>query len=464
MNVIKHNDIEIDAESPFKNCKLYRERYANVLTSIVENYGDGFVLALNNKWGTGKTTFVKMWERMLINEGYQTIYFNAWENDFEDNPLTALIGELKVFNKDDDLTFSKIIKSGAKLSKSLLPTLTEAILNKYIDSKLVIDVVKDSIKTATEIFDEDVNEYINRKDSIKEFRNSLGEFVANNFNGKPLVFFIDELDRCRPNYSVSLLEQVKHFFNVPNIIFVLSIDKTQLGHAICGVYGSEKINTNQYLKRFIDIEYTIPQPDSERFFEYLYDYYDFDSFLNLYARSTNNQLKYDRENFKKSLKVFIGSLSLREQEKIMSHIRITFKTLNVNNYLIPSFLCFIIYCKFIHYDFYKSISNKSLKIAEAQTKMYEILTDLNFDRRDCIKIEAYFLNYYSKYFNDEYGEKVYSYNRETSEYQLNIDSKYSNEELMNIYQYYMNNSYIGDLGLSLDYFINLIDLTYNPIP
>lgn len=86
---IKHNDIKIDSEYPFINCKLGREKYANVLTSIVANYGDGFVLALNNKWGAGKTTFVKMWEQMLINKEYQTIYFNAWENDFEDNPLTA---------------------------------------------------------------------------------------------------------------------------------------------------------------------------------------------------------------------------------------------------------------------------------------------------------------------------------------------------------------------------------------
>ena len=92
---IKHHEIEIKTENPFANCKLDRQKYSSVLTSIINSYPHGFVLALNNKWGTGKTTFVKMWEQDLKNQEFQTLYFNAWENDFENNPLTALMGELK---------------------------------------------------------------------------------------------------------------------------------------------------------------------------------------------------------------------------------------------------------------------------------------------------------------------------------------------------------------------------------
>src|SRR3989339_2266062 len=90
----KHYDIEIDdPKVPFKNCKLGREQYANVLTNVVQTYADGFVLALNNEWGTGKTTFVKMWQQQLKNEGFKTLYFNAWENDFEKDILITLISE-----------------------------------------------------------------------------------------------------------------------------------------------------------------------------------------------------------------------------------------------------------------------------------------------------------------------------------------------------------------------------------
>lgn len=57
---IKHNDILITENNPFDNCQLERKRYADILTSIITHYRDGFVLALNGEWGTGKTTFVRM--------------------------------------------------------------------------------------------------------------------------------------------------------------------------------------------------------------------------------------------------------------------------------------------------------------------------------------------------------------------------------------------------------------------
>ena len=96
---------------------------------------------------------------------------------------------------------------------------------------------------------------IYRKKNIISFKNSLANFIEKSTEDKPVVFIIDELDRCRPNYAVEVLEQIKHLFSVPKIVFVLSIDKEQLGHAVRGVYGSEKLNADEYLRRFIDILY-----------------------------------------------------------------------------------------------------------------------------------------------------------------------------------------------------------------
>ena len=113
----RHDDLEIPEDNPFLNCKLDREKYAMILTNIAENYPGGLVLAINNKWGTGKTTFVKMWQQLLKNKGFRTIYFNAWENDFEDNPLTAFVGELQIINKKDNDKFNRIVKNAALISK-----------------------------------------------------------------------------------------------------------------------------------------------------------------------------------------------------------------------------------------------------------------------------------------------------------------------------------------------------------
>lgn len=78
---MKHQDIHIEKKDPFANCKLDRGKYAHILSTVVNSDATGFVLAINGKWGTGKTTFVKMWKQLLENNGHKTIYFNAWEND-----------------------------------------------------------------------------------------------------------------------------------------------------------------------------------------------------------------------------------------------------------------------------------------------------------------------------------------------------------------------------------------------
>ena len=77
---IKHDDIIISKENPFENSKLNRQIYASILSDIISSYREGFVLSINGQWGSGKTTFVKMWEQQLKNNDYKTLYFNAAES------------------------------------------------------------------------------------------------------------------------------------------------------------------------------------------------------------------------------------------------------------------------------------------------------------------------------------------------------------------------------------------------
>ncbi len=94
-----------------------------------------------------------------------------------------------------------------------------------------------------------------------------------------MFFFIDELDRCNPHFAIKLLERVKHLFEVPNIIFVLAVNIDQLQYAVQGFYGSSNIDGKQYLKRFIDIEYSLPAPNLEEYCKFMFGAYDFNSFL-----------------------------------------------------------------------------------------------------------------------------------------------------------------------------------------
>jgi len=400
--MIKHKEIDIIAGSPFANCKLDRQQYAKVLTSIVDIYADGFVLAINNKWGTGKTTFVKMWEQDLKDNKYQTVYFNAWENDFENNPLTALMGELKTLTKKStEPKFKKVLNRAAILSKHIAPVVVKAIADKYINTEGIKDAIEKITEGVSDIFENEVNEYAEKKKGIAEFRTSLSKFIADTNGGKPLIFIVDELDRCRPDYAVAILEQIKHFFSVPNIIFVLSIDKGQLGNAIRGVYGSEQIDADEYLRRFIDIEYSIPEPDAGKYCDYLYNYFELNEFFNSNFRLKHRELSYDGKEFLKIAKMLFknANISLRQQEKIFAHSRLVLRSFPENNFVFPILFLFLIYIKTLDNSFYNKIKFKQLNLKDLQNEFIKSIHFIGHFDWDIliIDLEAYLIHYYNNY-------------------------------------------------------------------
>lgn len=399
---IKHHEIIPNEEKPFAECKLAREPYARVLTDIVNTYADGFVLAINNEWGTGKTTFVKMWQQQLKNEGFQTIYFNAWENDFDSKPLVALMSELETLtNAKNKKVFKSVVEKGAVLVKNIAPALAKSLIKKYVVDidDIAVDAIENATKASTEILEEEIKEYADKKKTIIEFRKELEKFVKQADNTKPLIFIVDELDRCRPNYSVEVLEQIKHFFSVSGIVFVLSIDKKHLGAAVKGVYGSEQIDSDEYLRRFIDLEYSIPKIQTKLFINYLYAYYGFDEFFSLLERSRNSEFRDDKQVllniaeflFKKS------SATLRQQERVFALTRLILCSFTINQYVFPNLLFVLVYIKANDNDFFKKIENKELTVQELSDSFYDFINYNKNEPNDLslLYIEALLLWFYN---------------------------------------------------------------------
>ena len=252
---------KISIDNPFANCKLEREPFAKILTSVIDSAEGGFTMALKGSWGTGKTTFVRMWQKYLEKAGYKTAYINAWEMDFTTNPLVSILGEVGSLTGKDRRAFKKIIKA--------LPKSVRLGAEGFISTYTGQGAIKNLFNRHTS-FDEDITSYCDQKEALQQFRSELQSFIEANCAGKPLVFFIDELDRCRPDYAVEFLERIKHFFYVDNIIFIVSVDKKHLAESVKGHYGSADIDTDEYLRRFFDIEYDLPCPELKAFCEYIF--------------------------------------------------------------------------------------------------------------------------------------------------------------------------------------------------
>src|SRR5262249_3061720 len=79
-------------------------------------------------------------------------------------------------------------------------------------------------------------DYLKRQMAVEsELRNlpqTLAELAAGLGENGPLVLFIDELDRCQPTDIVDLLESVKRFLDVPNVLVILAMDKEVIDRGI----------------------------------------------------------------------------------------------------------------------------------------------------------------------------------------------------------------------------------------
>ena len=259
---LKLPEPEVNPQLPWNDDLLGRKQVADRLTNLIRHQSAPFVVSIDGYWGTGKTFLLKRWQKELEGKGFQSIYFNAWEDDFCDDPLVAIIGQL-----EDHFKNGKFSAAVGMIRKNAVPFILQnanSVLKKH--TGLVFkpeDVEQDPLDVYTS--------QRATKDEIKEQLAELSEQVRED-TGKPVVFIIDELDRCRPTFAIELLERVKHIFDVPNMVFVFGVNRSELCSSLQSIYG--EIDADIYLRRFFDMEFALPAVDAEPFCKQLMDRFE----------------------------------------------------------------------------------------------------------------------------------------------------------------------------------------------
>ncbi|MBL0621651.1 P-loop NTPase fold protein [Aeromonas veronii] len=244
--------------------RLDRARYAEFLTNYLAAEGTqrNYVLNLNAEWGAGKTWFIKRWY-MELKAHYPTVYIDAWQQDFSDDPLltviSSIIDQLKMIaGKENPIPEGMrqrllgLFKVGGKLA--LKAAIKKAGLEED-DFSLEGD-------DANQLVDALCSNQKERYESIQYLKNEIRQWVEGAVTlGKgaldyPAFILIDELDRCRPSYAVEMLETIKHIFDIKGVVFVLATDTEQLQHAIKVIYG-DGFDAESYLGRFFHRRFTL---------------------------------------------------------------------------------------------------------------------------------------------------------------------------------------------------------------
>lgn len=271
--------------------KLDRRGYADFLYKIIESAktseaeDNALIFAIDGEWGTGKSFFIDCWIEDLRAKGHLVSRFDAWKNDIVDEPLVGFLSHIYAdLGEWDKQNVVEVVGEEIKNSqKNILPLAKELVKGaaiKGLGYLVTDDVARDISKTFLEGYekvtaDKEKNEQsmsemlIHRQlqahnknlQLIEEFKNKLSgvaQGLVSETGQKPPVFiFIDELDRCRPDYAVRLLEVVKHIFNSKGICFISSVNINQLQQSIKTIYGGE-FEADRYLDRFFSHRLKIP--------------------------------------------------------------------------------------------------------------------------------------------------------------------------------------------------------------
>ncbi len=328
----------IEENDGYDKAVIDRSEFGGFMTNLVRNTKEPLIIALDGKWGEGKTTFVRIWQNQLECRGpwnhesarrVAALYINAFEMEANDDIFISLVAEIDAFVRNrcaDTSQLDAFRKTAIQLVSKLLPVAPNAGLRKRLPNALDEDE-REAITTGSNAISHCLSECVERvlesrlqaiienKAVMREFQallNRLPQTIRENPSGQ-MVVIVDELERCRPSYMVEFLEKIKHHFSTENVKFVLVINKMQLEESIRAVYG--RIDAAEYLQKFIDVsaslsrnEKVVTQSDSIRYCRNLLEIHEI-------AKSAYS------DQFVEFLGRFAiyAKLSLRQIEKIVSN-------------------------------------------------------------------------------------------------------------------------------------------------
>lgn len=321
-----------------------RKTIADKVITLLESDIEISPLMIDGSWGTGKTEFCHELIHLLSEQdSHQTIYIDAFVADHTDEPLLTVLAEVLKLIPDDEQRNTTIQKVLPAVRFSL-KTLAKGAVSHLLRQDAA-DVVDDFDKEITDAAEAAINasveallqDHIKAKESLDTLQKTLSELAED----KPIIIFIDELDRCRPDFAMSMLEIIKHTFAVEGVKFVLVTNSQQLKASINHCYGSA-VDAQRYLDKFLKFSFTLSDsfptpgrrtPKTKAAIEHYSNLLQSSEIL---AESDLRQS--DFFEFVERI-IEINQLSLREVETIIRHLEIynTLASDNGLNNIYPGF-------------------------------------------------------------------------------------------------------------------------------
>ncbi|MGE0020073.1 MAG: P-loop NTPase fold protein [Draconibacterium sp.] len=231
-------------DNPIKRTEedsLNRNAIAENIAEKIKNTAhpdSSFAIGINSEWGWGKTSFLNLIEKKLIDSNRIIIHFNPWLNNDEKAIVSSffdeLSTELKRYNKE---LSDELIRYGKMLNAST--------------------------SDGTQVF----NIFLNQFDTPKNLRQRFDDInYAIQKSGLQLVIFIDDLDRLYENEISEVLKLVRNSASFSNTVFIVAFDRNFLISALKEI---NKYHPEFYLEKIFQFELALPTFDNKIIIENL---------------------------------------------------------------------------------------------------------------------------------------------------------------------------------------------------
>lgn len=304
---------------------LNREKFIENTVKIINQLSEikkGCCFAIEGGWGIGKTFVIEKIEARLKvlqseetnNDRYFVFHYNCWQHDYYEEPAVAIISAMLASIETDGAFFNKDIDNTIKAGYELAKEKFKEIAGLYIENKIGIDLISLSDKTKwnkgkIKDAEREFNKMFSFSQTIEKVRKKMQKIAEE----RTIVLFVDELDRCIPQYAIKVLERLHHiFYGLENVVVIMAIDRKQLERFVEEMFGAKKekssIDVEKYLKKFIDFSMVL---DNGRINEFYWGKYN--TYIDKFKISNGD----DVEKACCILSIFLDGIDIRNQEKII---------------------------------------------------------------------------------------------------------------------------------------------------
>ena len=425
---------------------LSRQPYLDLLKSIIINQKDnqnGYSFAIDGEWGSGKTWILQELEKQLLEENYNKyliFHYNAWENDFYDEPLVAILSVMieclkkqktKVKEKD---SVKKVVTSSINALTKVAGTIIE---QKWkVNPNDIIESVKDSGKTIGNIklTKPDFNNMLPLENALKQIKDVIVKLSKK----MHIILIVDELDRCLPEYAIKVLERLHHICNEIPLIQIIAINKKDFSFGIAKVFGMDNPEidkekfADKYLQKFIQISMTLNNGTIS----------GDDYILNGIDEGFTEALVINKSFLIDFYKTLMSEINPRTQEHICKQVSLAHKLTILSGHEMKYYSYGLLCCELMYCIKYNILKDKSdFIIVHEEGNIYKIKNPSENDKCQIIDSRVFYSNLNS-IFRDEY-QVIEDIQLSPREQDKQISAFVCNNGPAQLMNYFLNQYYVA---------------------